>query len=375
MKIVISTLFILSFISVFAQISDVTINCTLSDSKLTETSGLIYYNSKIITHGDSGGVAELYEISDVDCSITRTITITGATNVDWEDIAQDNTYIYIGDFGNNLGSRTDLVIYRITKTDFSDDNSATAEAINFEYDTQTVFPDTNFDAEGFISFGGKLIIFSKQWVDEEVSAFSLNKTPVDEASEHSAIEQSTIYDVNGLVTGADISDDENYIYLSGYSSTGTPFVSIIYNITANDDDVLSNSKYDFNPILLEALNIAQIEGISFVSKTEPNHTLYISNEYLNALSVAKLRTLNINMGTLSVDENFVNVFKIYPNPFSNKIYFEELVDRVVVYNSQGKIILDKKSCIEIDTESLSSGIYLIRIVKGEKVFSDKMVKI
>lgn len=30
--------------------------------------------------------------------------------MDWEDIAQDNEYIYIAETGNNLGMRTDLKI-------------------------------------------------------------------------------------------------------------------------------------------------------------------------------------------------------------------------------------------------------------------------
>jgi len=78
---------------------------------ISETSGLIYYDNKLITHNDSGNAAELYEINSVNGSITRTITISNATNIDWEDIAQDDTYIYIGDIGNNSGSRTDLKFY------------------------------------------------------------------------------------------------------------------------------------------------------------------------------------------------------------------------------------------------------------------------
>jgi hypothetical protein len=35
-------------------------------------------------------------------AVLRTVAITNATNVDWEDIAQDASYIYIGDIGNNF---------------------------------------------------------------------------------------------------------------------------------------------------------------------------------------------------------------------------------------------------------------------------------
>ena len=37
-------------------------------------------------------------------------------NSDWEEISQDDGYIYLGDFGNNTGDRTDLHILRVEKS-------------------------------------------------------------------------------------------------------------------------------------------------------------------------------------------------------------------------------------------------------------------
>ena len=82
---------------------------------VSETSGLIFHNGKLITHNDSGGRPELYEIDTTSLEITRTVTIENIENIDWEDIAQDDTHIYIGDFGNNGGDRTDLKIYKCLK--------------------------------------------------------------------------------------------------------------------------------------------------------------------------------------------------------------------------------------------------------------------
>ena len=80
---------------------------------LSETSGLLYVDGRIITHNDSQGLNNLYEINKNTGNISRTVTIKGATNVDWEDLCQDGEYIYNGDFGNNKGSRTDLKIYKL----------------------------------------------------------------------------------------------------------------------------------------------------------------------------------------------------------------------------------------------------------------------
>ena len=78
----------------------------LQDS-IKETSGLIYLNQKLITHNDSEGRPALYELDSITGNVTRTVAVTNATNIDWEDIDYDSTYLYIGDFGND-GSRTDL---------------------------------------------------------------------------------------------------------------------------------------------------------------------------------------------------------------------------------------------------------------------------
>jgi hypothetical protein len=51
--------------------------------------GFSFYNNNIITHNDSGGQANLYEINASTGAVLRTVAITNATNVDWEDIAQD----------------------------------------------------------------------------------------------------------------------------------------------------------------------------------------------------------------------------------------------------------------------------------------------
>ena len=106
---IITIIFLFSLLSSSAQIAlDLT---NLQSPTLDESSGLLFYNNKIITHTDSGGKAELYEIDATMGKVTRTVNITNAENVDWEDIGQDGTHIYIGDIGNNSGNRTNLKIY------------------------------------------------------------------------------------------------------------------------------------------------------------------------------------------------------------------------------------------------------------------------
>jgi hypothetical protein len=375
-----SCLLFLSVFSVFflnAQTVSTSDKFNLPES-ISETSGLIYYHNKLITHNDSGNAAELYEINTASGSITRTVTISNATNIDWEDIAQDDTYIYIGDIGNNSGSRTDLKFYRILKTDYDSNTNVIADIINYSYADQTDFNsnmnNTNWDAEAFVVYDDYILIFSKNWINNEVDVYAIPKF----ISTHSAHKVSN-YNVQGLVTGAD-SIDSNKIYLSGYSASNiTPFLIEIYDLnisTPSNLDVFLNSNTVKINNFLPFGN--QVEGISFIESDGSTDTLYISNEKL-VVSVltfpSKLRELVIDNSTLSADlitedEQII----IHPNPFINQITLTKIVDEIKIYNSIGNCVLSKNASDYIDTSNLSSGFYVISIQYEDNTITKKMIK-
>lgn len=276
----IATLLLLWFglLNVSAQtVKDIT---PLETPTLEETSGLLFYNNQLITHTDSGGKAELYEINATTGSVTRTIAIANATNVDWEDIAQDESYIYIGDIGNNSGDRTDLKIYKISKAAYNTNNyTITSEIIAFTYADQLDFTGhpnaNNWDAEALISYGDKLLIFTKNWVDAKTNVYTVPKT----SGTHTAVLESS-YLINGLITGADSSPEQRIIYLLGYSTSDAPFLYRLHNIPEDSLDVFSGE------ISEKIENIAtlghQFEGIAIFEMTPKKHCLYLSNEKFNA---------------------------------------------------------------------------------------------
>lgn len=276
----IATLLLLWFgiLTAGAQIAkDIT---TLETPVLDETSGLLFYNNTLITHTDSGGKAELYEINATTGAITRTVDITNATNVDWEDIAQDTAYIYIGDIGNNSGNRTDLKIYKVSKADYdTSDGKVTAEIISYSYADQLDFTHspnmTNWDAEGLISYGDRLLIFTKNWVDLKTNVYAIPKT----SGTHSAVLVSS-YNTNGLITGADSSPDEKVIYLIGYSTSEAPFMYTIHDIPENSLDIFSGKISDK---IVDIVSLGyQVEGITLFEMTPTTHRLYLSNEKFSA---------------------------------------------------------------------------------------------
>ncbi len=231
-----------------------------------ESSGLILYNDKLITHNDSGNLPQLYEVDPLSLKIVRVININNAANVDWEDITQDDTFIYIGDFGNNTGSRQDLSIYRISKSEYDQNNSVNAERIDFSYEDQTDFSssqNSDWDAEAMVSFNDQLLLFTKQWQTEGTVAYSIPKIPGSYSAKNLGF-----YNVSGLVTGAAYNKFSSVLMLLGYSSQLQPFI-----VRMDEPD----SNFSFNvSVEKQALGIgfAQVEGITY----SDSNTYYVSSE-------------------------------------------------------------------------------------------------
>ncbi|GAA6769693.1 hypothetical protein AAGS39_04310 [Flavobacterium sp. CGRL2] len=135
--------------------------------KLKEVSGITYFpeTSTIYTLEDSGNKNAIYAI-DSKGKLEKTITISNAENIDWEDITRDKTgNIYIGDFGNNDNERKDLCIYKVAKSELNKDLAKAEYKISFSYPEQTEFPPKKkemfFDVEGFFEQGGYFYLFTK----------------------------------------------------------------------------------------------------------------------------------------------------------------------------------------------------------------------
>lgn len=263
-------LFLISLLSSFvvaANISATTI--TELSTPLHETSGLITLGQDVWTHNDSGGQTELYKINKANGNIAQTTTINNSTLVDWEDITYSDKYIYIGDFGNYNGTRTDLKIYRIKKSDINN-ASANAEIINFSYSDQASFTSTpsnsNYDCEAFTYYKGKLYLFSKNWGDYKTRFYELDPTPGTHIAQYRAT-----FNTAAMVTGANINPYSNILTLITYGesdlSAGT---RLFYNFT--DDNFFAGETTNLN---WTSPSSAQIEGVS-----ESNlYKSYVSSEY------------------------------------------------------------------------------------------------
>jgi PKD repeat protein len=274
---------------------------SLSAPLLNESSGLTFLDGKMWSFSDSGNPNDIYRVDSSSGAILQTVDISNATNVDWEDMTSNDNYLFIGDFGNNNGTRQDLKIYRINKTALTSTATAvTASVINFSYSDQTSFPslptNNNFDCEAMIFLNDSIHLFSKNWVDKQTKHYVLPNIP----GTHVAQYRET-YNTGFLVTSASV-QKYGVIALIGYLRTGTFPVSMSMIYDYKNHLLFNGNKRKFD--LSTQLVYGQVEGIEFSNTS----TAFVTNElYTNGSTIpAKLRTVNIGA--------YLPASYLYPKP-------------------------------------------------------------
>jgi hypothetical protein len=349
--------------------------------KVEETSGLLFLDGKIITHNDSGNAPILYEIDSLSGTILRTISISNATNVDWEDLAEDDTHIFIADIGNNNGNRKDLKIYTILKSDFKESVSVSAEIISFSYEDQTALSNqpnsSNFDAEGIVIYENQILIFSKNWADLKTNVYKIPLT----AGSHVASKISSA-DIQGLITGATYTKDR--FFLTGYDTSLNPFlIYISYNRMPGEDIFFSGfTKISLKDEIGQGSQIEAITNISDSGKyyaTRENFSTTISG-IIFTFKQKLYEFYDETSALLSITKNELALINISPNPATHKVKIKTNLpfSTIEIYNSFGKkvttlIIPNEK---EIDVSFLSKGIYYLKLyLKDNNSIVRKMVKL
>jgi len=348
--------------SVFGQTTSVV---TTLQTPLIESSGLIYLNGQLITHNDSQGEAALFEIDTITGQHSRKVIVENATNVDWEDITSDQNFIYIGDFGNNDGNRTNLKIYRILISDYLTtlNDTVQADEILFSYADQVDFNPgqfaTNFDAEGMIAFNDSIYIFTKNWGDYQSNVYQVSNEPG-----FYVLPKIDSLNVQGLVTGATYDSTSQTLVLCGYQASA--FTYSVSGITPPFFSVGNAQKSN-----LTVQNSFQIEGITSVG-----NQYYLSAEQ-NVLGAAALYRFT-EVSSLDVSKvNSKKIVELYPNPVVDwlKIDTEIKELQVIVYDMLGQTVLSSKNRT-INLSTLKNGTYLINVFDEKAALIDtyKIIK-
>lgn len=348
---------------------------TILDQSVKETSGLIFFDGKLVTHNDSGDSARLYEIDTITGNVLRIVNISNATNIDWEDITHDSNYIYVGDFGNNYGNRTDLVIYRISKQDFNSQTNVLADSLVIEYSDQTNFNSqpnaNNYDCEAMIAFKDSLMLFSKNWENEKTYLYTIPKIP----GNYNLTKRDS-FDTQGTITGATYNKYTNVVLLIGYKTSSlSKYMWELYGFEGYNVFGGNKAKCDIN-----ITGSIQIEGIT----TKNDFNYFISSEEINRWGVNLSPYLSsYSYGGVSINRRKRFSIELYPNPVNNilnifiKNVSNKVQNRLKITNTLGEVVFndyinENKSAICIS--KLPKGTYFVSITNNENVITKIFIK-
>ena len=233
---------------------------------INETSGLEILNEVFITHNDSGGEPSLY-FFNLNGEIINSVKLDEESfwqiyNIDWEDVAADEDYIFIADTGNNFGNRDNLNIIKVKTNDFSIDDK-----IDVAYKDQETFiprPKHKYDAEALFLIEDKIAILSKDRSNLFTDLYLIDK----ESSSRQVLESKVTYDVNSLITGGDYNEELRLLALVSYNSKGSQYLILFENFSLEN---LAEKKFRKIKIPIER---AQIEAIKIID----NSTFWITSE-------------------------------------------------------------------------------------------------
>ena len=334
---------------------------------LSENSGLVWAAGKLYTFNDSGSGTKVYEVT-ANGTIVRTIHIANSTNVDWEAMTSDSTYFYLGDFGNNNGNRTDLCIYRLLKSEVTNNaiDTVVAEKMNFSWADQLDFTSAynanNFDCEAFYATEDSLFLFSKNWVDLKTKCYSLPNYWTDTLN----ATLSSQFDVDGLITDACKDTMNDRIYLLGYKNNGSNFyTSFIWCLW----DHASNFIFSGNKRRIEignVLTVSQTEGITL----SDNGTAYVSAEKVINIITIPAKLFNLNFSAYFEESTGIeSMLNEAPFQLSNILINEGIIELVInvpfrevyIEDIQGKRIMEIENKLSKLPINDFHGLYFLRI--------------
>ncbi len=350
--------------------------------EVKETSGLIFYKDALWTQNDSGNEPIIYKIDTANGDILKEVYVSNFQNTDWEEIDQDENYIYIGDFGNNYGSRKDLKILRVLKADIGEQyyDTVTAEALNFNYSDQTSFVSLphahNFDCEAMIIKDDSIFLFTKNWQNKKTKLYRLPKS-----TGYYSAELLDSLNVSGLVTGAAYGAGNEMIILSGYSSY-IPMLYLLFDY--KNGDFFSGNK---RRIDLPGILGSQTEGICFIDKDN----VYLSTED-NKIFSQRVFSIPVTEWLYSPPTYIYHVYyneeiSISPNPANSKVSIEVVGKHVEepiveVFDQMGNscdiyfsvFTPTKKGClVSINVDHLNAGFYIIKVTIANRIKVAKLI--
>jgi len=205
--------------------------------EVIESSGLARHDRRLWTHNDSGDEPLLYRLDQHSGKVLETRRVRDALNFDWEELAQDDTWLHVLDCGNNLGRRDWMQIYSVRWSALQSGNAGVPVASRLK---EFRFADTgesagayahNNDCEAAAVVNGRLWVFSKNWQDRHTRLYRID--PTDQSRQ--TVEPVGRYPVGGLITAADYDPGRQRLVLLGYTKGRISSRAFVWTVPVKDD--------------------------------------------------------------------------------------------------------------------------------------------
>ena len=302
----------------YAPVNYTPVFVTFLEPTVKETSGLAFHNGLLWTQNDSGNPSRLYAVDTLTGEVLRSVFVTGAPNIDWEELAVSPTHLFVGDFGNNGGNRKDLRIFRIPLDSLAVRDTVSADTIAFLYEDQTDFTtasnSNDYDCEAFLWMDDSLHLFTKNWLSQNTRHYVLPSQP----GQHAASLRDSL-DTGGLITGAARDSSGNGIVLCGYVNQGFGFWTCFAWLLWDNSPHAPFSGNKRRIELGTALQLGQMEAVAL----RPDGTGWLTGEAVGAGPFsfeARLSRFDLSpyFGLTSAIQNGASgaktAIRVWPNP-------------------------------------------------------------
>lgn len=329
-----------------------------------EVSGSALINQEFWILSDGGSPARIYKIDTITGKPSDSTTFANVSNIDWEELQVNTTHVFVGDFGNNNGTRKNLRIFRFPITDLGKKNIL-CDTISFHYPEQSDFnsnPLTIYDCEAFIALEDSILLFSKSLADAVCRTYSL---PLKKGSYPARLLDTL--QLNFWVTGASVYKD--IIALCGYGFNGelTPQFRMGYfqnGRMVRTGSIQEKLKYT-GPLQVES---CVLEGLN----------LFFTAEKSTGFEAAFMG-LNLAKSLRNYTE-FHNRSRHFPNPANNQFQIEAgeywLGGKFSITDINGRLVSQSEILMEIitvDTLKITPGTYFYELQKNERSVRKKFV--
>jgi len=199
------------------------------------------------------------------------VQLGAAAHIDYEDIAVEDSTLYLGDIGNNGNARRDLGIYVIREPFYYDRRTRPIKHLPIRYPDQETFPaqEWDFDAESLFVDDGTLYVLTKhregQQIDVSEAGTKLYRLDTEYTHRVNTLTLVDRHDTIPPPTAAALSPTGDRLAVLGYSS--------VWLFPRPDDDTRWLST-EPRRIPLSAARTQQAEAVTWDGPS----TLRITNE-------------------------------------------------------------------------------------------------